>query len=279
MGNVSNPSLWAAAQRLAFIEKSAWWRGVVNRQDLQAIFGVSLAQASADIQKYHELNPGALIYNLNRKRYEGNVEMRIPEGSTTLEEALRLFFPGGSMERVRFAANGVSASVAARLDMVALPQRNGHLETLRRVFMASLYASKLKIRYLPVHGSKDSWRVVRPHAWGNDGNRWHFRAWCEESAGFRDFVVGRVVEAEWPEEVTEAMPKDAEWEEIVTLKLRPSRSLDAIQRAAIALDYGIPENGVLSVSVRKAMENYLRVRLHLPFADGSAPVAQLEEVR
>jgi predicted DNA-binding transcriptional regulator YafY len=279
MGNVSNPSLWAAAQRLAFIEKSAWWRGVVNRQDLQAIFGVSLAQASADIQKYHELNPGALIYNLNRKRYEGNVEMRIPEGSTTLEEALRLFFPGGSMERVRFAASGVSSAVASRLDMVALPQRNGQLETLRRVFMASLNASKLRIRYLSVHGSKDSWRVVRPHAWGHDGNRWHFRAWCEESAGFRDFVVGRVVEAEWPQEATDPMPKDAEWEEIVTIKLRPSRNLDAIQRAAIALDYGIPENGVLSVSVRKAMENYLRVRLHLPFADGSAAVAQLEEVR
>ncbi len=278
MGNFSNPTLWAAAQRLAFIEKSAWWRGTVNRQDLQAIFGVSLAQASADIQKYHELNPGALVYNLNKKRYEGIQTMSIPEGSTTLEEALRLFFPGGSNERVRFAASGMAVAPAARLDMVALPQRSGNLEAMRRVFMASLQGLSVRMRYLSVHGAKDSWRVVRPHAWGHDGNRWHVRAWCEQSGEFRDFTVGRIVDAEWPKDAEEAMPVDKEWEEMVTLKLRPASGLDAAQRAAIAQDYGIAANGVLTISVRKAMENYVRARLHIALKDGTGAQGQLEEV-
>lgn len=56
-----------------------------DRRDLVAAFGVSLAQASSDLQKYQELNPGALQYHMNRKRYEGAREMR-----WVLIEALRL---------------------------------------------------------------------------------------------------------------------------------------------------------------------------------------------
>ena len=76
----------------------------------------------------------------------------------------------------------------------------------------------------------------------------------------------------------EAMPVDKEWEEMVTLKLRPASGLDAAQRAAIAQDYGIAANGVLTISVRKAMENYVRARLHIALKDGTGAQGQLEEV-
>ena len=279
MGNASNPSLWAAAQRLAYIEKSAWWRGTVNRQDLQTVFNVSLAQASADLQKYHELNPGALVYNLNRKRYEGSPGMKIAEGSTSLEEALRLFFPGGSDEPIRLSSSAMPLAPEARVDVVSLPQRSGNLRVLRRVFIASLANQLVRIRYLSVHGATDKWRTIRPHAWGHDGNRWHARAWCDQSKEFRDFVVGRIADAEWPQSTDEPLPRDAGWEEFATLKLQPASGLDEAQRAAIAQDYRMDSKGRLTIKVRRAMEGYLRARLHLPMADGNAPAPQLEEIR
>ena len=60
MGNSSNPEQWAVMERLRFIERAAYWRGWIQRQDLAAVYGKGSAQASADFQKYLELNPGAL---------------------------------------------------------------------------------------------------------------------------------------------------------------------------------------------------------------------------
>jgi hypothetical protein len=104
MGNATNPEQWAAQERLRFIEKCVFWRGTVNRQDLHRIYGVSQAQASADLQKYQELNPGALVYSLNRKRYEGAPTMRCRLHEPSLEEALVLFLSFlGKEERVEMA--------------------------------------------------------------------------------------------------------------------------------------------------------------------------------
>ena len=40
MGNKTNDRNWAAMERLRFIETCAWWKGLVNRQDLAGLFGV-----------------------------------------------------------------------------------------------------------------------------------------------------------------------------------------------------------------------------------------------
>ena len=84
MGNTTNTEQWAAMERLRFIERAAWWRGVVQRQDVSDVFGIGPAQVSADFQKYLEMNPGSLAYSLNRKRYEGQPGMVRMKGSLLL---------------------------------------------------------------------------------------------------------------------------------------------------------------------------------------------------
>ena len=91
MGNTTNTEQWAAMERLRFIERAAWWRGVVQRQDVSDVFGIGPAQVSSDFQKYLELNPGSLAYSLNRKRYEGQPGMVRQLDSSTLEEAITQF--------------------------------------------------------------------------------------------------------------------------------------------------------------------------------------------
>lgn len=44
--------------------------GFINRDHLVRKFGVSVPQASKDLQRFQRDNPGAMIYNLNAKRYE-----------------------------------------------------------------------------------------------------------------------------------------------------------------------------------------------------------------
>jgi hypothetical protein len=76
MGNKTNDQNWAATERLRFIEACAWWKGIVQRQDLVGLFGISMAQASSDLQRYLEMNPSAFVYNLRQKRYEATAEMK-----------------------------------------------------------------------------------------------------------------------------------------------------------------------------------------------------------
>ena len=53
------PSLrWSVEQKLQFIEFRLFWEGHVNRADLMDTFGVSLNQASGDLNRYIALDFG-----------------------------------------------------------------------------------------------------------------------------------------------------------------------------------------------------------------------------
>ena len=44
--------------------------GFINREHIRRKFEVSTPQASADIQRFIDANPGVLTYNTSAKRYE-----------------------------------------------------------------------------------------------------------------------------------------------------------------------------------------------------------------
>ncbi len=94
MGNKTNDQNWAATERLRFIEVCAWWKGIVNRHDLVSLFGISMVQASSDLQRYLEMNPGAFVYNLRQKRYEPVAEMKCLMTRPRLDEAVARFLGG-----------------------------------------------------------------------------------------------------------------------------------------------------------------------------------------
>lgn len=60
---------YAAARRLDFIDWCLALRGEVQRADISHTFQVSEAQASADLNSFLELHPGAMEYDKSRKRY------------------------------------------------------------------------------------------------------------------------------------------------------------------------------------------------------------------
>ena len=64
------PSLrWSVEQKLQFIEFRLFWEGHVNRADLMDTFGVSLNQASGDLNRYIALAPDNMVYDKSGKTY------------------------------------------------------------------------------------------------------------------------------------------------------------------------------------------------------------------
>ena len=273
MGNQTNDRNWAATERLRFIETCAWWKGVVNRQDLAGLFGLSMAQASSDLQRYLELNPGAFVYNLRQKRYEATAEIKCIMTKPRLDEAVARFL-GGDARGVWTGWTDESEGGGC-VAVLKMPVREASVQVERRIFLAVLNGLRVKVRYASVNSGKDEWRWLRPHALGHNGARWHVRAWCETNSDFRDFTMSRIAEAEWSRERTELPAADKDWEQWVTLRVGPHRQLSPAQKQTVERDYAM-RNGSLKITVRKAMEGYLRDRLGLKMADGKPPVRLLE---
>ena len=277
MGNATNEKQWAAMERLRFVEKSAFWRGSVNRQDLMTTFGLSSAQATSDLQKFQEMSPKALIYNLNRKRYEGAPDMRCVLHEPSLEEAVALFLGLGSAPSKTLTPTEAAGNPGP-VAWVTLPKRTASAAVLRAVFQAVLHGLRLRVKYQTMSGKPVAWRWIMPHALGHDGYRWHVRCWSESGEHWADFVLSRILEAEWPTEKAVLPETDVDWETWEELTFAPHPNLSADQRETIAADYGM-EGGSLTLRVRRAMVDYTLAHLRLPMRSGNLEAAKVIEIK
>jgi hypothetical protein len=246
----------------------AWWKGVVNRGDVRDVFGISAAQASADLQGYQEVNPTAMVYNVRAKRYEAGEGMVCVMHEPRLEEAVSLFL--GVLAPVM--GGRPKASPTQSVDMVRPLVREVDAGVERRVFLALDQGRRLRVKYWSVNSSRRSLREIAPHALGHDGLRWHVRAWCFEHGEFRDFVMSRMEGADWPGDSFTAPVVDKDWERMETVTLVPNSGLDAERRRGIIHDYGM-KGGELKVKVRAAMREYFLAQWRVP---GPERLAHLE---
>lgn len=60
---------WFANHRQEWIAETLQVFGFINRQHLMRKFGVSIPQASADLNEFLRRNPGAMVYDKSRKCY------------------------------------------------------------------------------------------------------------------------------------------------------------------------------------------------------------------
>jgi predicted DNA-binding transcriptional regulator YafY len=107
-----------------------------------------------------------------------------------------------------------------------------------------------------------TWRWITPHAFGNDGMRWHVRAYCHIDAKFKDFLLSRCLEVRGDASPAAAAKDDIFWYEVFEVALAPNPVLSNNQQAVVAQDYDM-KNGRVSVPVRKALLYYFQKRLRL----------------
>lgn len=83
---------FAVIVRLMWIDGVVENDGEINRREISQAFGISIPQASADLRRYMELNPGRIAYDLSGKRYvqvEGTRPLYKPAQQEAAAEVVR----------------------------------------------------------------------------------------------------------------------------------------------------------------------------------------------
>ncbi|SNT10697.1 WYL domain-containing protein [Antarctobacter heliothermus] len=250
---------WGVEQRLEFIEFRLFWEGRVNRSDLMEQFGLSVNQASADLNRYIGFAPDNMVYDKSARTY-----VRGPEYSA------HFLKPDASryLAQLRSLADGIMDSDDTWIaglpsyDAAPTPTRGVNPITLRSVVGAIRRSEVIEVKYQSLSRPEPSWRWIAPHAIGFDGFRWHTRAFCKTDEVFKDFLLSRILQTRGVEDSEVADAADADWQQHVTLEIGPHPELSENQKKVIALDYGM-QGGTAKISVRRALIYYALKRLGL----------------
>lgn len=255
---------WGIEQRLEFIEFRLFWEGGINRAALKQQFGISIPQASNDLRRYEEQAPGNLTYDKSLKRYFA---------SSTF--APKFFVPDADqyLSRLRSAADQRTAQVDAWFSQIPaaesmpLPHRLVQVEVLRELLDSIRRGRSLHVLYQSMNPKRPEalWRWISPHAFANDGLRWHVRAFCHLERKFKDFLLSRCLQTgeDGPQEASS--DSDRNWNEFFNVVLVPNPKLSRNQRNVVAQDYCM-KAGKVSIPVRKSFLYYFQKRLRLDVA-------------
>lgn len=240
---------WGVEQRLEFIEFRLFWEGHVNRSDLMDQFGVSVNQASTDLNRYIGFAPANMVYDKSARTYV--------RGSAFQPQFLE---PDASryLAQLRSVAENIldrEDSWIANLPYFAsapTPVRGVDPVTLRSVVGAIRRSEEIEIRYQSLSSPDPRWRWIAPHAIAFDGFRWHARAFCRTDARFKDFLLSRMIEIRGSRESGTSADDDLDWNSEVIFEVAPHPELSETQAKVIALDYGM-RGGSAKIKVRRAL--------------------------
>ena len=259
MDNDKSELRWGVAQRLEFIEFRLFWEGHVNRRDLMEQFGLSVNQASADLNRYIGFAPDNMVYDKSARTYVRGTDY-----------AAKFLKPDASryLAQLRSLADDIMDSDDTWIaelppyDAAPTPARGVNPITLRSVVGAIRRSEAIEVKYQSLSRPEPSWRWIAPHAIGFDGFRWHTRAFCKTDDVFKDFLLSRILQtrAVQATDVTDA--DDADWQEHITLEIGPHPELSENQKKVIGLDYGM-RGGKAQIKVRRALLYYALKRLGL----------------
>lgn len=237
------PAMFA---RLVYLDQCLTWRGQVNRKDLIERFGISSPQAAIDFREYLErVAEPKPKYDPARKCYLADSEHR----------GLPFAYEAGSPDEL------VRSPTSEGFSLLPSPVRQCPPFVMRHLFQAIEQQQKIEVDYVSMSSGLRLNQWIAPAHFASDGERLHVRAWSFYHKEWRDYLPVRML----PESsfsvapVGEELPSDADWEELVEIRLRPLSELKDEQKAAVRLEYGFTDD-VLSFQVRRSLEFYIERR-------------------
>lgn len=261
---------WGLESRLQFIDFRLRWERRINRMDLTEHFGISVPQASLDIAKYTELAPSNLAYDRSSKTYTAASNFRSLYHRSSAQRYLAelLATKTGIVEST---ASFIGS--APETDWAPSPWRTINEQTVEAVVRAIRQQEAIWVSYQSMTSLDESVRLLSPHALGNDGFRWHMRAFCHKRRRFSDFVLARILRIDGFEASQVDSSQDSHWQTVLTLELAPHPDLPAAKKRVLELDYGM-EGGQVKLLCRQAFLYYTLRRLGLHAKEAPDPIAQ-----
>lgn len=273
MENDRSELRWCVEQRLEFIEFRLFWEGNVNRSDVMEQFGLSVNQASSDLNRYISLAPDNMTYDKSARTYVRGPGFKPVFGKL---EAVRYLAQLRSLEEGILDRHDCWIADVPDVGSTPTPARGVHSETLRAVVGAIRRAEAIEVNYQSLSNPDPRWRWIAPHAIAFDGFRWHARAFCMTDDCFKDFLLSRILEVRGTAEAATSAAGDDDWHSEVTLEVGPHPDLSETQAKVIALDYGM-RDGKAEIKVRRALLYYTLKRLGLD-TDPSARNPQDQQI-
>ena len=231
----------------------------MNRSDLMEQFGLSVNQASADLNRYIGIAPDNMVYDKSARTYVCGSDFKArflePESSRYLAQLRSL--ADGVLDREDSWISNLPPYASA-----PTPVRGVHPVTLRSVVGAIRRSEAIEVKYQSLSSPEPRWRWIAPHAIAFDGFRWHTRAFCLTKDRFKDFLLSRILEIRGSRQSETSAGEDRDWNSEVTLEVGPHPGLSETQAKVIALDYGM-RGGKAKIKVRRALLYYALRRLGL----------------
>ena len=259
MENDRSELRWGVEQRLEFIEVRLFWEGHVNRSDVMEQFGLSVNQASSDLNRYIGFAPDNMVYDKSARTYVRGLGFK---------PVFNKLDAGRYLAQLRSVADGILdqddcwiAGLPA-YDSAPTPARGVNPATLRSVADAIRRSEAIEVQYQSLSNPEPRWRWIAPHAIAFDGFRWHARAFCVTDEAFKDFLLSRILDIRGLRESNVLVENDQDWHSSVTLEIGPHPALSDTQAKVIALDYGM-KGDKAEIKVRRALLYYALRRLGL----------------
>ena len=266
-------SNWGQERRLEFIDFRLRWEKTVNRSDLRSHFGISVPQASLDIAKYTQLASNNLEYDRSSRTYRATAAYAPVIGNTSPQRYLDELL---ACSRGILSESDTYIGWAPPFAAVPAPTRLVDGETLSLLLDAIRFRGSVRINYQSDSDDQPIERVISPHAFAFDGFRWHVRAYCFFRDGYRDFVLGRILNIDVEEVPGRDPALDSGWNTFVRLVVMANPHLTKGNRSAVERDYSMT-GGETTLDVRQALLYYALKQLQLgPFSSGHLQPPQLE---
>ncbi len=259
------------ARRCWLIELIAYWEGRLTTTHLSQFFGIGRQQASKDISYYLEACPGNLQYDACLKGYAPTRDFIYGYISGDVIEYLNWMTGTGTHPQPGKSAYQLPSYA------LSLPPRNVTPALMRPLVQAIRQQRRVEVDYVSITNPSRDGRIIVPHTFVNSGLRWHLRAWCEKSQGYRDFVLSRFRgEPELLDRSEHNSSGDTAWNTDLTLILQPDMRLNEAQKEALIHDYGM-RNGELRLTTKAALAHYLllEMQVSIKMLDGNPQAQQL----
>ena len=253
MSEILNESLlemsFAQKQRLAYIDFTLYFTGMMTRSEIVQHFELGLAAATRDINLYKSLKPHNMRYDNALKKYfiapEFTPLFAHDAHKTLIKLAHQISNGSDAIGEVEFPVEKPTNLNTPNIDVIA---------TLSQAMVQHKVVSVIYTSLSSGSGARE----LVPHSIVDNGQRWHVRAFDRKSQSFRDFVLTRLSQVSIIEDETvyaEEQAADEQWQTLLPLTLIP-HSKNISHPTAIELDFGMTD-GKLIVHVRKAMAGYL----------------------
>lgn len=254
-------------RRLKFIERAALWTGQVGRRAVATTFDVSVGHVTLDFQRYREMAPRNLRYDVAEKCFRPSEVFKPIFGDEDPANVLNTIAATASLPQQE---RGRLLGFAPLVDAIQPIPVSIDQDLLISVCRGITGGTAMAVSYQSMNTPDPQPRTFSPHALIFTGQRWLVRGWDSRHEAFRDLALARLLTA-MEAGPANAIPRDDQWHDRATLEFDLIEGLSPSQAEVSAREFGmtLEKAGGYSVSIqpRQALIPYVLDHLRLRPSD------------